>query len=158
MENNEEVSDKTLERVLDLQGFYREDSIDAMTSKPGVYFVFLGLKGDRGCSIRELIYIGKAESQGVCNRLQNHEKMPQFKDARKRIPGSILYFAQAECLLDDVNDVEASLIKYFDPEMNKQCVESFNSQYDNIRLSLTGAVPVIFANHQNINVRPDKEG
>lgn len=143
--------------AIELRGFYREEFLGSLTELPGVYFVFLGYKTDRGCSIKRCIYIGKAEEQGVRNRLMNHEKMAEFHQKQDSSGGMILYFAYAECPVADVAEIEGSLIKHFQPEINVECTESFTSEADSIVLSLGGKIPVIFANDQQFVVAPEKE-
>lgn len=143
--------------TIELHGFYREEFLENLTALPGVYFVFLGYKTDRGCSIKKCIYIGKAEAQGVRDRLKNHDKMAEFHKKQASSGGMILYFAYAECPVADVAEIEGSLIKHFQPEINVECIESFKSKADTILLSLGGKIPVIFANDQQFVVVPEKE-
>lgn len=148
-------TDNRLVSNLQMEGFFREEFISSMTSNPGVYFVFIGVRREKGCLIKRCIYIGKAEEQGVQHRLSNHEKMEEFHKKMKENEGTILYFAYAECSTDVIKDVEGALIKGIRPEINSQSTESFSSKYDVIELNLSGSVPVIFAEFKSLAINPD---
>lgn len=101
-----------------------------------------------------MLYIGKAESQGVAHRLLNHEKMPKFK-AKAKSPDE-LFFAYSQVEIDDVCEVESALIKHFDPEINKESTESFTSKFDTIEINIAGSAPKIFTNDSRFVVEPGK--
>lgn len=136
-------------------GFYREETWDALSENSGVYFVFRGERtGDRRCRLHELIYIGKAEEQGIKHRVQNHEKLPVFRGAVQS--GELLYFAYAEIDSATVGEVEAALINRFDPVINRSCTESFTSVYEEIHISISGSVPILFSENIEFSVRPER--
>lgn len=139
---------------IDMVGFYQRSAIESMTTSPGVYFVFAGRDMGETCEIRKLLYIGKAEDQGVSHRLQNHEKMPLFESEVKS--PEELFFAYATVELNDVAEVENALIKHFDPVLNKQSTESFTSKYDVIEIQIMGSTPAIFSDDSSFSVEPSK--
>ena len=145
---------KNKKYTIKMEGFYPESAIASMGSSSGVYFVFAGIYKGELCKIKRLLYIGKAESQGVAHRLLNHEKMPKFK-AKVKSPEE-LFFAYSQVEIDDVCEVENALIKHFDPDINKESTESFTSKYDTIEIKITGSAPTIFSDDRSFVVEPEK--
>lgn len=140
--------------TIDMVGFYPESAIASMGATSGVYFVFAGIDNGESCTIKRLLYIGKAESQGVAHRLLNHEKMPRFK-AETKSPEE-LFFAYSLVGIDDVCEVENALIKHFDPDINKESTQSFTSIYDTIEINIVGSAPTIFSDDRRFVVEPGK--
>lgn len=75
----------------------------------------------RKVSLKELIYIGQAED--LCERLNNHEKYPQFLETCKI--GEEICYAYANISMDDLDIVENALVFVRKPRLNSELVDSF---------------------------------
>lgn len=74
------------------------------------------------------IYIGKSKDQdGVKSRLERHRRYSHNSDLGSWIktPGIELRFIVFECTSEDLDDLEKSLIKHFQPTTNELMYSSY---------------------------------
>ncbi len=108
---------------LSFNGYWREVNKNSIPSKSGIYLVYVCRydESEKTVTLDKLIYTG--ESDDVCDRIDGHEKWPEW---RRHVPqGSQLCFSFAGVTSPDRERAEAALIYYHKPPCNTEYVDSF---------------------------------
>jgi hypothetical protein len=116
------------------EGYWREKNIGGIANKSGIYCVYTCVynQNDKTISIKKLIYIG--ESEAVNDRIQNHEKLSEWK--RYLQAGQELCFNFGEVPLISRNRCEAAMINHHRPIINTEYRDNF--PYDTTTLNISG--------------------
>jgi len=110
---------------LEFKGYGLEESLQGLPDKSGVYCVYPCFPvTERDVSINRLLYIG--ESDNLNHRLNNHEKIDDWKKALKS--GEVLCFTYALVKDEDRERAEAALIYKHKPRLNKDNKDTFDYQ------------------------------
>ena len=115
---------KTIE--LNFEGYWI--SKEVLPEYSGVYCVYravpkLDSNGKRTVSLKELIYIGKAEDETIRERHQNHERQKDFEKELRE--GEVLRYATAE-VTTDIDRIENGLVFKHQPRLNSDLRDHFN--------------------------------
>jgi hypothetical protein len=113
-----------MKKELDFDGYWREEiknEIDLTSS--GIYCVYRGIHDsfDNTVSLKELIYIG--ESQNVKERIQNHEKIEDWKELLE--PEEVIFYSCAPIDSASRIRVEAAMIYEHKPIVNDEYKSNF---------------------------------
>ena len=111
---------------LNFEGYWT--SKEVLPEYSAVYCVYravpkLDSNGKRTVSLKELIYIGKAEDETIRERHQNHERQVDFENELRE--GEVLRYATVE-VTTDVNCVENGLVFKHKPRLNSDLKDHFN--------------------------------
>ena len=120
--------------ALDFRGYWREVNKEFVPSESGIYTVYACTynQQEKTVSIRKLLYIG--ESEDVCERLQNHERLIDWK--RFLRPNETLCYSVATIGAADRVRAEAALIYHHKPPCNTEYIHSF--PYERTRITTSG--------------------
>lgn len=119
--------------ALNFKGYWREVNKEFVPSESGIYTVYACTYNQQGkVSIRELLYIG--ESENVCERLQDHERLSDWKWFLR--PNETLCYSVAKIGAADRVRAEAALIHHHKPPCNTEYVHSF--PYEHTRIITKG--------------------
>lgn len=115
---------KTIE--LTFEGYWT--SKEVLPEHSGVYCVYravpkLDSNGKRTVSLKELIYIGKAEDETIRERHQNHERQKDFEEELRE--GEVLRYATVE-VTTDIDRIENGLVFKHKPRLNNKLTDCFN--------------------------------
>lgn len=115
-------------------GYWRDCDKDKMPEEAGIYVVYRSSYNERWnyISLKEIIYIGKAEN--VRERVANHEKLSLFKTKLKE--GEELCYSFGEVEKDSLDIVENALIYAQKPEFNTELKDDYI--YDATHITLDG--------------------
>ena len=108
---------------LEFDGYWREVNKGSVPARSGIYLVYVCKYNElqKEVKLNELTYIG--ESDNVRDRIENHEKWPEW---RRRVPeGSEICFSFAGVSSPDRERAEAALIYYHKPPCNDEYIDSF---------------------------------
>ena len=123
-----------MECALNFNGYYKYDDRDSAINSSGIYCIYSGTDtGKNTVSLDELIYIG--ESEDVRQRLQNHEKLDEWKKRLKLAQS--LYFTCVKVDSYYRERIEAALIYRHKPPVNIEYKYSF--PYDTTSVTTSGA-------------------
>lgn len=94
----------------------------------GVYCVYRAvpqkqLDGSTKVTLKELIYIGKAEDETIRERHQNHERQVDFEKELRE--GEVLRYATVE-VTTDIDRIENGLVFKHKPRLNSELRDHFN--------------------------------
>lgn len=108
---------------LNFGGYWREVNKGSVPAKSGVYLVYVCRYNETSDAVTldKLIYIGEAEN--VRERIDGHEKWPEWRQYVPR--GSEICFSFAGVTSPDRERAEAALIYYHKPPCNVEYVDSF---------------------------------
>ncbi len=111
---------------LEFNGYFLKEGLQDLPNKSGVYCVYpcFPFTENNDASINRLLYIG--ESQDLNHRLNNHEKIDDWKKALKT--GAVLCFTYALVKDEDRERTEAALIYKHKPRLNTDNKDTFNYQ------------------------------
>lgn len=110
--------------TLTFEGYWSDSKKSFVPSQSGIYCVYPGTLNSTNntVSLRAPIYIG--ESENVCERLRNHERISDWKKHLK--PGETLWYSFAPVIYEnDRFRAEAALIYYHKPVCNSEYITSF---------------------------------
>ena len=102
---------------LNFEGYWRKEDKKEIPTRSGVYLVYVCKRklSQNGISLNKLIYIGEAEN--ASNRIERHEKWPQWQ--KHLSPGSELCFSFANLIRrEDRKRAKAALIHHHEPPCN----------------------------------------
>ena len=123
-----------LKYSLNFNGYYTYISRGSVINSSGIYCVYSGTDmSENTVSLDKLIYIG--ESEDVRARLQNHEKLDDWKKYLRL--GQSLYFTSAKVDSYYRERIEAALIYKHKPPVNTEYKYSF--PYDTTSIVTSGA-------------------
>lgn len=127
---------------IDFDGYYLEEGLRSLPNESGVYCVYSCSYIVKNDSVRiyRLLYIG--ESEDLNQRLNNHERMDDWKEALKT--GEVLCFSYALVGDEDRKIVETALIYEHKPLLNTDNKDTYNE--DPIRISLSGETGLLHTN------------
>ena len=118
---------------LEFDGYWREEDIEDIPSKSGIYCVYGCMYGEGNkLTIGKLIYIG--ESGNVSDRVNNHKKRKVWKgylNKRQKLCFSYAYFYSSHR-----ERVEAALINRHKPPANIDFVINF--PFDKTKINISG--------------------
>ena len=111
---------------LNFEGYWT--SKEVLPEYSGVYCVYRAvpqkqLDGSTKVTLKELIYIGKAEDETIRERHQNHERQVDFENELRE--GEVLRYATVEVTTDG-NCVENGLVFKHKPRLNSDLRDYFN--------------------------------
>lgn len=108
---------------LDFQGYWLEANKSGIPAESGIYCVYACTYNSNSdtVSLRELIYVG--ESHNVRERIDDHERLPDWK--RRLHPGETICYSFAEIGSVDRNRAEAAVIYHHKPPCNTEYKNSF---------------------------------
>ena len=126
----------------EFKGYWLEEDISSIPNQSGVYCVYecTHNKDKDSVSLHKLIYIG--ESGDVNDRIQNHEKLEDWKT--HVADGNELCFSFSYVESDNRDRVEAALIFEHKPPENSEYTNSF--PFDKTIISLSGKVALLNTN------------
>lgn len=111
---------------INFKGYRRDCNKSTLPKNSGIYIVYRCVydQGTDKVKLKKIIYIGQA--QDLNQRLNNHEKYPEFLSQCGT--GEELCYAYADVSLDDLDIVENALIFAQKPPLNSDLVDSFNHE------------------------------
>lgn len=119
---------------LDFQGYWLESDKSDIPAASGIYCVYACIHNRSGdtVSIRELIYVG--ESHEVRERIDGHERLPDWK---KRLhSGETICYSFAGVGSVDRNRAEAAIIYWHKPPCNTEYKNSF--PFEDTKITTSG--------------------
>ena len=121
---------------LNFEGYWT--SKEVLPEYSGVYCVYravpkLDSNGKRTVSLKELIYIGKAEDETIWERHLNHERQEDFEKELRE--GEVLRYATVE-VTTDIDRVENGLVFKHKPRLNSELRDHFN--HPDTHFTITG--------------------
>ena len=126
--------------LLTFDGYWRENAINSIPSKSGIYIVYEGSYNSQSdlITLHKVIYIG--ESENVNTRISGHEKWRP--DWRKHCGGNKeLCFTFAHVMNPDRERGEAALIYKHKPPTNDEYKYSF--PFDETTMNLSGKIVLL---------------
>lgn len=125
---------KTIE--LNFEGYWI--SKEALPEYSGVYCVYRAvpqkqLDGSTKVTLKELIYIGKAEDETIRERHLNHERQEDFEKELRE--GEVLCYATVE-VTTDIDRIENGLVFKHKPCLNSELRDHFN--HPDTHFTITG--------------------
>ena len=107
-------------------GYRRDVNNAGLPTYSGIYIVYRCTfnEGKQTVSLKELLYIGKAEN--IQERILNHNKRPEFMAAL--IEGEQICYSYAEVKEQDLDIVENALVYAQKPRLNEELVDSYNHE------------------------------
>lgn len=119
---------------LNFDGYWREVNKKVIPSKSGIYCVYACTYNQdaKNVTIHKLLYIG--ESHNVNDRIDNHERLSDWKNALGK--NQTLCYSFAPATNPDRERAEAALIYKHKPPMNDEYVNGFT--YNDTSIILSG--------------------
>ncbi|MBE6673602.1 MAG: GIY-YIG nuclease family protein [Ruminococcaceae bacterium] len=119
---------------LNFDGYWREANKKGIPDKSGIYCVYTCTYNHdtKKVTIHKLLYIG--ESNNVNDRINNHERLSDWKNALEK--NQTLCYSFAPAINPDRERAEAALIYKHKPPMNDEYVNSFT--YNDTSIILSG--------------------
>ena len=119
---------------LNFDGYWREVNKKVIPSKSGIYCVYACTYNQdaKNVTIHKLLYIG--ESHNVNDRIDNHERLSDWKNALGK--NQTLCYSFAPATNPDRERAEAALIYKHKPPMNDEYVKGFT--YNDTSIILSG--------------------
>lgn len=117
-----------------LRGYWRDCDKNKMPAKTGIYVVYRSSYNEKWnyISLKEIIYIGKAEN--VRERVTTHDKLSLFNTKLKE--GEELCYSFGQVEKDHLDIVENALIYAQQPDLNTELRDNYT--YDATHITLDG--------------------
>lgn len=114
------------EYLLNVQGYYVDDTRGQFPNNAGIYFVYRGIlnRESNSCTLKQLLYIGQAEN--LYQRHNDHTKRDAFVACLGADEMLFYTFAQTDFSEEDRKRVEAALIYELKPTLNTQNYYTFD--------------------------------
>lgn len=121
---------------LNFEGYWTRKEV--LPEYSGVYCVYRAvpqkqLDGSTKVTLKELIYIGKAEDETIRERHQNHERQVDFENELRE--GEVLCYATVE-VTTDIDRIENGLVFKHKPRLNSELRDYFN--HPDTHFTITG--------------------
>lgn len=115
-------------------GYWRYPNRGSIPNSSGIYCAYAGKynKEEKTVTLKRLLYIGQAEN--IRDRLQNHECYDDW--VARLTAGEIIIFSCTILEKSELDRFEAAMIYKHKPPVNDLCVNHFN--YDKTNIKLTG--------------------
>ena len=125
--------------AIEFDGYWRETNKGGIPAKSGVYCVYSCVHNvsEKTVSIKKLIYIG--ESENVNDRIENHEKLPNWKKHLKS--GEMLCYSFGGVASTNRVRCEAAMVFKHKPPENTEYVSSF--PFDQTTMNLSGKTTLL---------------
>ena len=127
--------------TIDFDGYWREKNKGGIPKTSGIYCVYSCVYNatEKNISIKKLIYIG--ESENVNGRIDNHEKLPQWKKHLKSGEELCYNFGS---VTSSRNRCEVAMIFEHKPPVNEKYKDDF--PFDQTTMKLTGKTSKLTTN------------
>ena len=121
---------------LNFKGYWTRNEV--LPEYSGVYCVYRAvpqkqLDGSTKVTLKELIYIGKAEDATIRERHLNHERQEDFEKELRE--GEVLCYATVE-VTTDIDRIENGLVFKHKPRLNSELRDHFN--HPDTHFTITG--------------------
>ena len=127
---------------IEFDGYWREKNKGSVPSKSGIYCVYSCVHNvaEKNITIKKLVYIG--ESENVNQRIDGHEKLPDWK--KHLNSGELLCYSFGGVSSANRDRCEAAMIFKHKPPENTEYVNSF--PFDKTTMNLSGKTAKLTAN------------
>jgi len=127
---------------IEFDGYWREKNKGSVPSKSGIYCVYSCVHNvtEKNITIKKLIYIG--ESENVDQRIDGHEKLPDWKNHLNS--GEVLCYSFGGVSSANRDRCEAAMIYKHKPPENSEYANSF--PFDKTTMNLSGKTAKLTTN------------